>query len=89
MNQQKFKELYNLLIKAEEYVNKLVDLNIDIFESPLYDAYGKFWDELLKANFDKKTVDLINAYIWERQVLEKNQYPTFDELLKHIKCLKK
>lgn len=88
MNNNKFKELYNLLIKAEEYVNKLVDLNIDIFESPLYDAYGKFWDELLRANFDKKTVDHINAYIWGKQVL-KNTYPTFDELLDYIKCSKK
>lgn len=88
MNNNKFKELYNLLIKAEEYVNKLIKLNIDLFESPLYEAYGKFWDELLKANFDEKTVDRINAYIWGEQVL-KNTYPTFDELLDHIKCSKK
>lgn len=88
MNDNKFKELYNLLIKAEEYVSKLVDLNIDIFESPLYDAYGRFWDELLITNFDKKTVDRINAYIWDKQAL-KNIYPTFDELLNYIKCSKK
>lgn len=88
MNNNKFKELYSLLIKAEEYVNKLIKLNIDLFESPLYEAYGKFWDELLKANFDEKTVDRINAYIWGEQVLN-NTYPTFDELLDHIKCSKK
>lgn len=88
MNNNKFKELYNLLIKAEEYVNKLIDLNIDLFESPLYEAYGKFWDELLRAKFSKKTVDLINARIWNEQVL-KNTYPTFEELLNYIKCSKK
>lgn len=88
MNNNQFKELYNLLIKAEEYVNKLIHLNIDLFESPLYEAYGKFWDELLRANFDEKTVDRINAYIWDEQVLN-NTYPTFDELLDHIKCSKK
>lgn len=96
MNKNAFKKLIENIQSAEQYVKKCADLNFDIFESPLYDFYGKLLDEYLKSKFSTEIIDTIYWWLFEDVehivTLNNKKYnlKTIDDLYRFIlKCSEK
>lgn len=96
MNRNSFKNLIENIQSAEQYVTKCADLNFDIFESPLYDFYGKLLDEYLKSKFSTEIIDTIYWWLFEDVehivTLNNKKYnlKTIDDLYRFIlKCSEK
>lgn len=96
MNRTAFKKLIDEIQSVEQYVIKCSNLNFDIFESPLYNFYGKLLDEYLNSKFSVEIVDIINWWLFEDVehiiTLKDKKYnlKTVDDLYRFIlKCSKK
>lgn len=46
--------------------DKLIDLKIDILESPFYDSFWSLQSELLKLSFSESGIDTINWWMFEK-----------------------
>lgn len=66
MEKDLFKKLIINFINGERYVEKLNKLNFEIFDTPLFDSYYLFIDELFKSYFTKDGCDIINWWLYER-----------------------
>lgn len=65
ITKEKFIEYFKHLRNAEEYVDKLLDVGIDIVESPLFFSYGWMSDNFIASHFNDEAVDTINWFIYE------------------------
>lgn len=72
---EKFKEIIVRYITFAKCENTLREMNIDIFESPLFETIGYYLDWLWEAYFDEYGVDSINWFLFEHRDLAED----FDE----------
>ncbi|MBR2248734.1 MAG: hypothetical protein IJ880_17265 [Bacilli bacterium] len=69
---EKFKEIIVKYIHFTQCENKLRRMNIDVFESPLFDTTGYYLDWLWEAYFEEDAVDTINWWMFEYHDLDED-----------------
>lgn len=67
---EKFKEIIVKYINFYKCEDQLRKMNIDIFESPLFDTTGYFFDWLWESNFTEDGCDTISWWAFEYHNLE-------------------
>lgn len=72
---EQFKEIIIKYIHFAKCEDNLRKMNIDIFESPLFDTVGYYLDWLWEAYFDEYGIDSINWFLFEHRDLAED----FDE----------
>lgn len=72
---EQFKEIIIKYIHFAKCEDNLRKMNIDIFESPLFDTVGHYLDWLWEAYFDEYGIDSINWFLFEHRDLAED----FDE----------
>lgn len=66
MNKELFIELINKIMNLNDYFDKLSDLHIDLFESPIRDYCDYSFDQILKAYFTNDGLDMIYWWLYEK-----------------------
>lgn len=69
---EKFKEIIVRYITFAKCENTLREINIEIFESPLFETTGYYLDWLWDAYFTENGVDTINWWMFEYHTLEED-----------------
>ena len=69
---EKFKEIIVRYIIVSKCESTLRDMDIEIFESPLFETTGYYLDWLLEAYFTESGVDTINWWMFEYHTLEED-----------------
>jgi hypothetical protein len=69
---EKFKEIIVKYIHFTQCENTLRRMNIDVFESPLFDTTGYYLDWLWEAYFSEDAVDTINWWMFEYHDLDED-----------------
>ena len=72
---EKFKEIIVKYIGFHKCEDQLRKMNIDVFESPLFETTGYYFDWLLEAYFTEDGCDTINWWVFEYHDIEED----FDE----------
>lgn len=66
MNKELFERLIKCTIECNEYINKLFELNIDLFNTPIY-TYGSIMlHEVLYTHFNEEGIEWIYWYLYEK-----------------------
>ena len=66
-----FEKVIKLILRANEYIDQLTVLGIDLIESPLYEAFGIFADTVIMDNYTVDGVDTINEWLYETKDSER------------------
>ena len=70
MSLDNFINLYISWKRIDKTINDLYDLKIDIINSPLCDDIGFILDIALRTGFNETQVDLINAFLFEKLIID-------------------
>lgn len=61
---EEWEKLVHLKNEAEDFINNLYKLQLDLTESPLYSTYIKLLNILIKVYTNPKFVDLVNWWLF-------------------------
>lgn len=62
---EEWQKLVNLKNNAEEFVDNLYKVHLDLTESPLYNSYGWLLDMVVKSYTKPDFIDLVNWWLYE------------------------
>lgn len=65
MNYENFNNILNAIRKIDTFVDKASDLNIDLFDTPLFDGIMTLEKELLTQTYTEEGYDWIMWYLYD------------------------
>lgn len=80
MTHEEFNRAFEEIRKADDFISKLNDLRINIFESPMGDALYYFQRKYFEQEYGKEGYDWISWYLYEKMNHENpDEFKAWDE----------
>lgn len=65
MNKEKFIKLINHIKNANNNVDKLYELGVDIMDNPIYEAFNRVVSLYLESSFNESGIETIEWWLYE------------------------
>lgn len=61
-----FEQIIELQQEADTFIDKLEDMGLNLYDTPIFNTYGYYLDMLLTAYFTMEGHDWVNWYLFEK-----------------------
>lgn len=79
LSKGEFIKLINDYKEFQDYIDKVIELKIDLINSLFHEYPCKLFDWVIRNYFDEDGTDWINYYLYELPTLEPNEEHVFDK----------